>query len=48
MITFRVHFPEETLDIDAPSATDARAIAKERRPDLLILKIKVVKEKIDG
>lgn len=44
MITFRVHFPAFAIDIDAASPADARAIAKERWPDLLILKVKIVKE----
>lgn len=44
MTTFRVHFPTFSIDIDAASPADARAIAKERWPDLLILKIKIVKE----
>lgn len=45
MITFRIHFPTFAIDIDAASPAEARAIAKERWPDLLIHKIKIVKEK---
>lgn len=44
MTTFRVHFPDWAIDIDAPSPTEARAIAKERWPHLKILKVKIVKE----
>jgi len=44
VITFRVHFATFAIDIDAASAAEARAIAKERWPELLILKIKIVKE----
>ena len=45
MMTFRVHFDDETkLDVDAASPADARKIALSRR-DAKITKIKALKER---
>lgn len=49
MTEFRVHFEGgEKVTVPASTPADARAVAKERRPDEIILKIKRVKENGNG
>ena len=49
ILPFRVHFEDASitpLDVQATTSDEARAIAKERKPDCLINKIKIVKERV--